>query len=288
MLETTGDLPGPAGYPGSVRFLFTRRWVLFGVVVAALAYLAAILGQWQFHRLDDRRAENKIVATNLARAPIPIADFLSADRPVAETQEWQRVVARGTWDDANSIVIRYQTREGQSGVDVVTPLRTDDGPAILVDRGWMPTDNSGADRPDTPPAAQGTVTVVGWVRADGTGRSTRVSDLSARAISSRAAAEVLDYPLYQGFLDLERQTPDAGDDLQQAELPDDTSEGPHFFYGLQWWFFGVLAVGGFGYLAYDEYRRMKRGRSSALFKSETEPTSPLPEPAEQDHSAPRP
>ena len=29
---------------------------------------------------------------------------------------------------------------------------------------------------------------------------------------------------------------------------------PHFFYGLQWWFFGLLAVGGFLYLVYDEWR----------------------------------
>ena len=31
-------------------------------------------------------------------------------------------------------------------------------------------------------------------------------------------------------------------------------EGPHFFYGLQWWFFGALAIFGFGYLMYDEWR----------------------------------
>ena len=34
----------------------------------------------------------------------------------------------------------------------------------------------------------------------------------------------------------------------------DLGEGPHFFYGLQWWFFGLLAVFGFCYLAYDEWR----------------------------------
>ena len=40
-------------------------------------------------------------------------------------------------------------------------------------------------------------------------------------------------------------------------LPD-LGEGPHFFYGLQWWFFGLLAVGGFLYLAYDEWRGRPR------------------------------
>ena len=40
----------------------------------------------------------------------------------------------------------------------------------------------------------------------------------------------------------------------KAELPD-LGNGPHFFYGLQWWFFGLLAVFGFFYLAYDEWTR---------------------------------
>ena len=51
--------------------------------------------------------------------------------------------------------------------------------------------------------------------------------------------------------------------LGAIELPDDKSEGPHFFYGLQWWFFGALAIFGFGYLAYDEWRRAHEERNDA-------------------------
>ena len=42
--------------------------------------------------------------------------------------------------------------------------------------------------------------------------------------------------------------------LAPVELPE-LDNGPHFFYGLQWWFFGVLALFGFGYLAWDERRK---------------------------------
>ena len=48
------------------------------------------------------------------------------------------------------------------------------------------------------------------------------------------------------------------------ELPE-LDNGPHFFYGLQWWFFGALALFGFVYLVYDEYARRARpgaGRES--------------------------
>ena len=52
---------------------------------------------------------------------------------------------------------------------------------------------------------------------------------------------MLPYPLYRGFLDLADESPEPATDLEPAELPDDTGNGPHFFYGLQWWFFGALA-----------------------------------------------
>jgi cytochrome oxidase assembly protein ShyY1 len=241
-----------------VGFLLSRRWVLFAVVVALMAWGAVQLGQWQFHRLEDRKHSNGVVATNLAAAPVPVSDVLSTRTGPAPDDEWKRVTAHGTWDDAHTLVLKYQTREGEAGVDVVTPLVTGDGTAVLVDRGWMSTENSGASRPDLPPAATGPVTVTGYVRRDATGSATRVTDLATRAVSSRTAAAAVSHPLYRGFLDLATQSPAASSDLLGVELPDDTSNGPHFFYGLQWWFFGALAVFGFCYLVYDEFRRRRQ------------------------------
>ncbi|MGO4257111.1 SURF1 family cytochrome oxidase biogenesis protein [Marmoricola sp. RAF53] len=246
-----------------MRFLFTRRWVLFALVVAALAYLATLLGQWQFHRLDDRKAENALVARNLDRAPVAADEVLRVGKPVDPESEWRRVVVHGTWDDEHTIVLKYQTREGAAGVDVVTPLVTGDGAAVLVDRGWIPTENDGSKRPRTPAVTDGPVTVIGWVRADATGRAARVDDLSTRAVSSEEAAKALPYPVYGGFLDLHTEAPAPEKPLTAVELPDDTSNGPHFFYGLQWWFFGALAIFGFGYLAYDEWKRAQEDGAPA-------------------------
>ena len=245
-----------------MRFLLSRRWVLFFLVVVVLAWLATQLGQWQFHRLDERKHDNRIVSTNLERPPAPVDDVLSVEKAPRASDEWRRVTVHGTWDDRHTIVLKYQTRDQGAGVDVVTPLVTEAGPAVLVDRGWMSTDNSGASRPKNVPAAtEGQVTVTGWVRRDATGGATRVSDLSTRAISSRRLAEVLPYPLYRGFLNIAQESPTPSKRLAPTELPDDTSNGPHFFYGLQWWFFGALAVFGFCYLAWDEFRQHRERRS---------------------------
>ncbi len=234
--------------------------MLFALVVALLAWLAVQLGQWQFHRLADRKQDNHIVAANLDRPPAPVDDVLSTDRAPSAQDEWRRVTVHGTWDDQHSIVLKYQTRDQGAGVDVVTPLVTDDGAAVLVDRGWMPTQNTGGSRPELPEVTPGQVTVTGWVRRDATGSATKVSDdLSTRAISSSSLAEVTPYPLYRGFVDLAEQSPEPETQLEPTELPDDTSNGPHFFYGLQWWFFGALAIFGFCYLAWDEARQ-RRGQ----------------------------
>ena len=244
-----------------MRFLISKRWLLFALFVAALAWATSLLGQWQFHRLDERRAENRLIAANLDRPPVSLGTLLEVGKPPAERDKWREVIVHGTWDDAHTIVLKYQTRDGTSGVDVVTPLLTEGGAAVLVDRGWLETENVGSGRPDLPPAATGPVTVLGWVRLDGSGGATTVSELATRAISSTAAAKVLPYPLYGGFLDLHTESPAPATRLGSTELPDDTSDGPHFFYGLQWWFFGLLAVVGFAYLAYDEWRRAREERS---------------------------
>ena len=242
-----------------MRFLLTRRWLGFLLVVGALAYLALRLGDWQFHRLEDRRAANSRIEHNLTESPVPATDVLAVGRGAAESDEWRQVTATGRYDDEHTVVVRYRTRDGASGVDVVTPLVTNSGDAVLVDRGWMPAENSGAPRPELQTATCGLVTVTGYVRVDATGGSTQVTDLSTRTISSRAIGSVVPYPLFGGFLELARQSPRAEEPLAAVELPE-INDGPHFFYGLQWWFFGLLAIGGFVYLVYDEWRQ-RRTRS---------------------------
>lgn len=244
----------------SLRFLLSRRWALFAVVVALLVYLAWWLGQWQFHRLEERRERNATTVANEQAAPVPVDRVLAPGQPVAAQDEWRMVQASGRYDSAGTVVVRYQTRDGVAGVDVVVPLVTDSGTAVLVDRGWLRSENS-ATLPEVPPPPPGEVTIEGWVRADGTGSSTRVTDGSTRAISSVEIGATLDRPVYGGFVDLKSESPPAAQPLEPVELPD-LGEGPHFFYGLQWWFFGALAVFGFFYLAYDEWRSLNRPDST--------------------------
>lgn len=254
-----------------MKFLFTRRWLLFLLTVGVLAYGALWLGEWQFNRLHDREERNAYTRANFKMDPVPVDQVMSTDRDVPKPAEWSRVTVTGTYRPDDSIVVRYQTRDGVAGVDIVTPLLTDTGTGVLVDRGWIRTENVGGALSEAPAPPAGKVTVVGWVRPDAEGSSTRVDDRSVRAISSRAIGEHVDYPLLRGFVDAETETPPSEEPLVPAELPD-LGSGPHFFYGLQWWFFGLLAIFGFAYLAYDERRKLTRDRQPARDVAQGKPS----------------
>jgi len=169
-----------------------------------------------------------------------------------DSAQYAVVSATGTYDPSKTVIVRYQTRDGNAGVDVVVPLMTDSGTALLVDRGWFATSNQGlTDASQVPAPPSGQVTVTGWVRQNAGGSSAEVVNASARAISSTQIEPAIGVPTYGGFVQLLSETPKPATPLTKADPPD-LSNGPHFFYALQWWFFGILALFGYGYLVWEE------------------------------------
>ncbi|WP_245927312.1 SURF1 family cytochrome oxidase biogenesis protein [Nocardioides silvaticus] len=252
----------------SWRFLLSRRWILFFLAVLVLGYGTWWLGEWQFGRLDDKRDSNAVIEDNAHDDPVPVEDVLAPGEPVADDEEYTVVEATGTYAVDDTLIVRYRTRDGAPGVDVVVPLVTGDGTTLVVDRGWLSYDGPTSGARDAVPAPPtGEVTITGWVRIDGSGDSTRVTDGGMRAISSTAVADALDIETYGGFVELLSEDPAPEEALEPPEEPD-TGEGPHFFYGLQWWFFGLLALGGFSYLAWDERKNGPRGERSRSRTSE--------------------
>ncbi len=236
-----------------MRFLVSRRWIAFALVVVGLAWVAWRLGEWQFHRLDDRKERNAIIERNEVAGADPVEQVLAPGRAVSRTNEWRIVEATGTYAVEDTVIVRYRTRQGSAGVDVVVPLELADGSSVLVDRGWFGTDNRGAASEDVPEPPAGEVTVTGWVRSDAEGDSTQVTDQSTRAVNSARIGEALDREVLGGWIDLRSESPEPATPLLPVEMPE-LNNGPHFFYGLQWWFFGALAIFGFFYLMYDEWR----------------------------------
>ncbi|HEY7044620.1 MAG TPA: SURF1 family protein [Nocardioidaceae bacterium] len=249
------------------RILLSRRWLGLLLVVVVVAFACYELGRWQFHRYDERHDRNAVTRTNERADPVAIDQLMSSTAPPADADEWRRATASGQYDVAHQLVVLYRTREGAHGVDVVTPLVTGSGDAVLVDRGWVATNGNGNEPADVPDPPPGTVTVTGWVRQDDADTGNRVtpSEGSVRSISSRAIGETVPYELYQGWLSLTDEDPTVQPSPERADPPD-LSAGPSFFYGLQWWFFALLAIAFWGYFAYAEVHRDPRGEAMAVVR----------------------
>ena len=232
--------------------MLSRRWLLLLLTVLVLAYACLLLGRWQWHRLESKKTGNAIIRTNQSSSPVPVSQVLRHGVDPPDSAQYAVVSATGTYDPSKTVIVRYQTRDGNAGVDVVVPLMTDSGTALLVDRGWFATSNQGlTDASQVPAPPSGRVTVTGWVRQNAGGSSAEVVNASARAISSTQIEPAIGVPTYGGFVQLLSETPKPATPLTKADPPD-LSNGPHFFYALQWWFFGILALFGYGYLVWEE------------------------------------
>jgi cytochrome oxidase assembly protein ShyY1 len=203
-------------------------------------------------RLEDKKSGNAIIRANEQGPPTPVDRLLRHGVDPPDGSQYAVVSATGTYDASKTVIVRYQTRDGNAGVDVVVPLMTSSGNALLVDRGWYATSNQGlADPSQVPAPPSGPVRITGRVRQNASGSSAQVVDASARAISSTEIEQAIGVPTYGGFVQLLTESPRPATPLMRADPPD-LSNGPHFFYALQWWFFGTLALFGFGYLAWEE------------------------------------
>ncbi len=244
-----------------LRFLLTPRWIGLLVVVLVLGFTCVRLSEWQFHRYQERKDSNALIRANLAAAPAPLQRLLSTSGEPSSDVQWQRVTVTGHYDADHQIAVLYRTRNGAPGVDVVTPFVTDAGPAVLVDRGWVPSPANGNLVQDLPPPAAGRVTLTGRVRVGSDGSSSQVtpSQGSVRAVSAEAIEAILPYPLYDGFLELTTESPASPHAPTKAGEPD-LGGGPSFFYGFQWLFFALLFFGFWCYFAWAEYREQVTGR----------------------------
>jgi cytochrome oxidase assembly protein ShyY1 len=237
------------------------RWVLLIVFVAVLGAAFVTLGNWQLDRLAQRKERN---ATTIANEQKPIQPYEQVfTRPITDADQWQRVEARGAFDAEHQFVVRYRSNGGADGYEVVTPLRTASG-AVLVDRGFIPLER-GTRIPSVAPAPPtGEVTVVGHVRRNERGRraATTPAGIQVRLINSDAIAATLPYGIESGYIGLLTVQPEQQGGFQPIRLPD-LSDGPHFWYAVQWFLFAAIGVAGIVVFIRGDLRARREEREGA-------------------------
>ena len=238
------------------------RWALLIVFVALLGVTFVSLGNWQLDRLAQRKERNATTITNEQKPVQPYEQVFT--HPITDADQWQRVEARGTFDADHQFVVRYRSNGGADGYEVLTPLRTASG-AVLVDRGFIPLERGTRIPSVAPVPPTGEVTVVGHVRRNERGRraATAPAGNQVRLINSDAIAVTLPYEIESGYIGLLTVQPEQQGDLQPIQLPD-LSEGPHFWYAVQWFLFTAIGVAGIVVFIRGDLRARREEREDAV------------------------
>lgn len=263
--KTAPDSVEAASLPGW-SFLRSRRWLGYFAMLAVFSIACVWLGNWQFERRAEARAEIARIDANYG-APAVAVDIELPDPAQfdEDTQKWRTVSATGEYV-GDPVLARNRPGPDGVGSDLIQALQTDDGRVFYVNRGWVPVNGNEAEAgdfdPDLLPAApKGPVTVETRLRAsepqiDGRTAGTRtVASIDIPAITEVTGIDAETYVGAYGMLVSE--SPDA----EHGALPakPERDEGPHLSYALQWYIFILIAGIGVGYAARHEYRTLNAG-----------------------------
>ncbi|MFE4514139.1 SURF1 family protein [Kitasatospora sp. NPDC056783] len=233
------------------RFLLTPRW-LGGTALAVAAVAVCLwLGSWQLGRFEDRvstHQETKQSVTDAGDAR-PIDALLNQATPQVNTETVGKTVAvTGSYDTEHQLLVPNRVLDGRQGYYVLTPLRTADGHAVAVVRGWAPG-GPGAGSVGAPPGGQ--VTVTGRLQAnEGAGSNGAVAGgLPAGQLGMINRASLLNVLEYDGWYDGWVATDEAPAGL--TPVPTVQPQGgdgltlrafQNLGYTLEWFVFGGFVV----------------------------------------------
>jgi cytochrome oxidase assembly protein ShyY1 len=193
---------------GVYRFLLTPRWWGINVFVLLAIPFCVFMGSWQLSRFEARVDEHRdaeSAATDARReTPRPLTELLPVDKATAGRQ----TTATGRY--AEQLLVPDRELDGRDGFYVLTLLRTDDGKALPVVRGWLPGD---ADTAKAPAPPSGEVTVTGALQASETPGDNGVSARGGlpagqtAAISAASLVNLVPYDLYDAWVTLDKADP---------------------------------------------------------------------------------
>ena len=237
------------------------------LVIGGLAAAVCMrLGFWQLDRLKQRDALREAMR---ARQEMPAADLSNLGAAVygaavaggagqgggggrdlrasrGDTLLYRRALATGRFDFEHQVVVVGRVIDGLPAVVVVTPLLLDQGFAVLVERGWVPSPDAASVDLLALAEPEG-VTVEGVLLEPG-GRSLETvgevrwplfvpTDDPAR-LGDRFPYRLLPWVLRR------TRIPSTGANGLRALAPPQLDRGPHLSYAIQWFAFAAIAAVG--------------------------------------------
>jgi cytochrome oxidase assembly protein ShyY1 len=235
------------------------KWILFTIIAFGAAVAMLLLARWQWQRHGERADFNDAVRRRAAAPVEPLLDVLADADP--EEAEWRRVTVQGTFVDTPRFEVVNRSQFGRPGRNDVAALRLEDGSLLIVNRGFVVSDEP---IPTTP---TGRVELVGQIRTSEQRRTGQPADNPSAQLSSirRIDLDILASQFDEPLLDVYLQVLDA-DPPQPSALqpitPPSLDGGPHLSYTVQWSVFSMCVVLGW-VLAVRRESRIQRAMPSA-------------------------
>ena len=233
---------------------------LVGLTAAMLAALAVLvgLGLWQLQRLHWKQGLLAQIEARTKGPPITLEDAVALTRE-GRDPNYYRVRVDGRFHHAKERYL-YAVSDGRVGWHIITPLETEDGDMVLVDRGFVPDELK-----DPSSRALGQVdklvTVTGIVRSpeiqgpfipDNEPEANRWfwRDLAGMARSALPAGAIQVAPF---FLDADKsEVPGGWPEGGQTRLEITNN---HLQYAITWFLLGACLLIVYGLYARSLYRR---------------------------------
>ncbi|MGB5796792.1 MAG: SURF1 family protein [Mycolicibacter algericus] len=260
-----------------LAFLLRPSWLALAVVVLAFAYLCfTVLAPWQLGKNTTTTRANSQLERALTAEPVPLTTVLPHQDSSAPDEQWQPVTATGRYLPDAQVLVRLRLIDGAPAFEVLTPFAVAGGPTVLVNRGYVRTDDGGSRMPEITPPPDGQVTITARLRDSqavipGKNPFRENGFRQVYSINTEQVAAVTEVPLTGSYLQLVDDQPGG---LGVIALPR-RDAGPFLSYGIQWIAFGILAPIGLGYFAFAELRARRSESSATADADSDEPAAPM-------------
>lgn len=230
--------------------------LILGAVVFAVLFAGfSALGVWQVQRLAWKQELIRQVDARIHAAPVAAP---APDQTITrQADQYRRVVVSGRFDHSREALVKAVTDLGP-GYWVMTPLMTDRGFTLLINRGFVPSERQKpADR--AAGQVEGERTVVGLLRlTEPDGGFLRANDPAggrwfSRDVAGIAKARGLSGPVAPYFIDADA-TPNPGG-WPRGGLTVVRFANSHLIYALTWFGLALMSAAGFVLFAREEKRR---------------------------------
>ncbi len=244
----------------------TPRRGLWALLVAGVCVVLVLtgLGIWQVQRRDWKLDLIEQVETRVKADPVAAPGPAEWPALTAATDAYRRVVVSGTFQNDRETLVQAVTERGP-GFWVLTPMVTDWGFTVLVNRGFVPSDKREAA---TRAAGQitGETALAGLLRmSEPGGAFLRANDPAGGRWYSRDVAAIAEArglgPVAPYFVDADATENMGG--LPIGGLTVIRFSNNHLVYALTWFAMAALLAGGLVHVALAERRRQRAADAAA-------------------------